>query len=148
MATILIALIVISAIVIIAHPLFKQSEVLDAAWDSENDSVLEGLVSRRDATYLAIKDLENDHAMGKLSDADYKSLRTRYEARAAAILQELDQVIVAKPTPRTMRDDDAVEREIARLRRAAATNTVPKCPQCGAPHAAKDVFCTKCGAPL
>jgi len=41
---------------------------------------------------LAIKDLENDHAMGKLSDADYRTLRAKYETKAVAILQELDSL--------------------------------------------------------
>jgi len=45
---------------------------------------------------------------------------------------------------------DAVEREIARLRRAAAhaERGALKCGKCGTPHAAEDVFCAKCGASL
>lgn len=146
MITIVIALIIIGAIAIVAYPFFKQSNEHDAAFSDASDPVLEGLVGQRDAMYSAIKDLENDHALDKLSDADYRSLRAKYEAKAVAILQELDNVVGSNP--RAARDDDAVEREIARLRRAAATNGALKCSKCGTPHAAEDVFCAKCGASL
>ena len=149
MITILIALIIIGAIAIVAYPLFRRSSELDAAFGGADDPVLEGLVSQRDAMYLAIKDSESDHALGKLSDADYKSLRAKYEAKAVAILQELDSTVGSKPSARTARDDDAIEREIARLRRATTpTNGALKCPKCGTPHTAEDVFCAKCGASL
>ncbi len=149
MTIILIAFMIVGAVAIVAYPLFKQSNDLDAAFVGANDPVLEGLVSQRDAMYSAIKDLENDHATGKLSDADYRSLRAKYEAKAVAILQELDHAVGSKPSAgRAARDDDAIEREIARLRRGAATNGALKCPKCGTPHVAEDVFCAKCGASL
>jgi len=149
MITILIALIIVGAVAIVAYPLFKKSNELDVAFVGTSDPVLEGLVSQRDAMYSAIKDLENDHALDKLSDADYKSLRAKYEAKAVAILQELDNAVGSKPSARVVRNDEAVEREIARLRRASATtNGVLKCPKCGTPHTAEDVFCAKCGASL
>jgi hypothetical protein len=148
MITILIALISVGAVAIVAYPLFRKSSELNVAFAGSSDPVLEGLVSQRDAMYSAIKDLENDHAMGKLSDADYKSLRAKYEAKAVAILQELDTVVGSKPSTRAVRGDDAIEREIARLRRAATPNGSLKCPRCGTPHTAEDVFCAKCGASL
>jgi hypothetical protein len=148
MVTILIALIILVAMVLVAYPFFSRANQRDGAFAGASDPVLEGLVSQRDAMYSAIKDLENDHATSKLSDADYRSLRAKYEAKAVAILQELDNVVGSKPSARVMRDDGAVEREIARLRRAAATNGALKCIQCGTPHAAEDVFCAKCGASL
>jgi hypothetical protein len=149
MVTIFIALVIVGAVAIVAYPLFKNSSEGDSAFIGANDPVLEGLVSQRDAMYSAIKDLESDHALGKLSDADYKSLRAKYEAKAVAVLQELDSAIGSKPDARRVRDDDAVEQEIARLRRhAAATNGALKCPKCGTPHTAEDVFCAKCGVSL
>ena len=148
MITIVIALMIVGAVAIVAYPLFKQSNQLDVTFAGTSDPVLEGLVSQRDAMYSAIKDLENDHAMGKLSDADYKSLRAKYEAKAVAILQELDNVVGSEPSARAARDDEAIEREIARLRRSTATNASMKCPKCGTLHTAEDVFCAKCGTSL
>ncbi len=142
MITIAIALLVIGSIAIVAYPLFKRSDELDVTFVGLNDPTWEGLVAQRDATYSAIKDLEFDHAMGKLSDADYKTLRFKYETKAVAILQELDSMSEAHKT-----NGDAIEREVDAIRRAAASGSM-KCPRCGTPHVAGDVFCAKCGTSL
>lgn len=147
MATIVIALLIIGVVAFVAYPLLQSTRARVVELEGASDMVLEGLVSQRDAMYAAIKDLENDHALGKLSDVDYRSLRAKYEAKAVAILQELDHVIGAKPRARPARDDEAIEREIARLRRAK-TNSALKCPQCGAVQSPDDVFCARCGASL
>lgn len=39
----------------------------------------------------ALKELELDNAMGKLSEQDYSDIRTRYRERAVRILRQLDQ---------------------------------------------------------
>jgi hypothetical protein len=39
----------------------------------------------------ALKELELDHAMGKLSERDYGEIRGRYRERAVRILKQLDQ---------------------------------------------------------
>ncbi len=38
----------------------------------------------------AIKELEFDHGMGKLSDADFKAVSERYKLRAIQVMRELD----------------------------------------------------------
>ena len=144
MITIAIALMIITAIAFVAYPLFQRSDELDVAFVGLTDPVYENLVVQRDATYSAIKDLENDHAMGKLSDGDYRSLRAKYETKAVAILQELDSMNGPKSNS-AVSQDEAIEREVGRLRRASVTG---KCPKCGTPHAAEDVFCAKCGTSL
>lgn len=147
MVTLVIALIIVITIAVVAYPLLQPANRRASELNGGRDVAFEGLVAQRDAMYLAIKDLENDHALGKLSDADYRSLRAKYEAKAVAILQELDHVVGSKPRAHPAPDDDAVEREIARLRRAK-TNGALKCPQCGTAHSAEDVFCAKCGTSL
>ncbi len=142
MITIAIALIVIGSIAIVAYPLFKRTEELDVTFVGSTDATWEGLVTQRDATYSAIKDLEFDHAMGKLSDADYKTLRVKYETKAVAILQELDSMNESRKV-----SGDAIEREVGEIRRAAANGSM-KCPRCGTAHMAGDVFCAKCGTSL
>jgi hypothetical protein len=142
LSTILIALIVIAAVAIVAYPLFKPVPVV---LPEASAPVLEELVSQRDAMYAAIKDLENEYATGKLSEADYRSLRAKYEAKAVAILQELDRVVAALPRAEV---DDVIERQVAQLRRGAMAERARTCPQCGAAYTAEDVFCAKCGASL
>jgi len=148
MITILIALIIIGAVAFVAYPLFRRTDELDVAFVGNTDPLWEGLVTQRDATYSAIKDLENDHAMGKLSDGDYRSLRAKYEVKAVALLQELDNLNGSKSNGRSgAASDDSIEREVGRLRRGTA-NVSLVCPKCGTPHAADDVFCAKCGTSL
>ncbi len=73
-----------------------QALVLSGAGEREED---ERVVGRRkkelEREYLAIKralkELELDHAMGKLSDGDYGEIRGRYRERAVRILRRLDQ---------------------------------------------------------
>ncbi len=147
MVTILIALVVVGAFAIVAYPYFKPARDLDISFAAASDPGLENLVVQRDATYAAIKDLEFDHAMDKLSDADYKSLRAKYEAKAVAILQELDGLTAAqKRRTRLAVSDEAIEHQVQQLRGSAAKPV--HCAKCGTPAGARDRFCAKCGAPI
>ena len=131
MSAILIAILAVAAISLAVRPLF-QLEQVPARAEAAIDPNIENLLSAREATYAAIKDLETDHAMGKLSDADYQNLRAKYEGKALTILQQLDAAQIASR---------------GRLaQRAAAPNGT--CAQCGAPIAAGAKFCRVCGASL
>lgn len=147
MITLAIAIVIIGSITLVAYPLFRRSDELDVAFVGLSDPVIENLVTQRDATYSAIKDLENDHTMGKLSDGDYRSLRAKYETKAVAILQELDGLSGSKSNGKSVVTDESIENEVARLRRAPS-NVAANCPKCGTPHTADDVFCAKCGTSL
>lgn len=147
MITLAIALVIVGSIALVAYPLFRHSDELDVAFVGSSDPVFENLVTQRDATYSAIKDLENDHSMGKLSDTDYRSLRAKYETKAVAILQELDALGGSNANGRATPTDESIESEVARLRRASSNGSMA-CPKCKTPHAADDVFCAKCGMSL
>ena len=141
------AIMIVAALGIVAYPYFKTSRELDVSFASSTDPVVETLVVQRDATYAAIKDLEFDHAMSKLSDVDYKSLRAKYEAKAVAILQELDSAAAArKRNPRMTLTDESIEAQVHQLRGGASK--VVLCVKCGARAAPSDRFCAKCGAPI
>src|SRR5512142_3137913 len=89
MSAILIAILAVAAISDALYPLFElERRPVRVAVSA--DPNLENLLSAREATYSAIKDLETDHAMGKLSDTDYANLRGKYESKALTILQQLD----------------------------------------------------------
>ncbi len=155
MSAILIAILAIAAIGLAARPLFQleQAPVRAAATTDPN---VENLLSAREATYAAIKDLETDYAMGKLSDADYENLRAKYEGKALAILQQLDAAQVASR-------ERAVQRAAsngvcaqcgtpitagAKFCRVCGARLVSECATCGAPVAADARFCRQCGAPV
>jgi hypothetical protein len=98
-----------------------------------------GTDARRRAALAAIKELEFDYATGKLAEDDYRMLRRRYEARAAAVLAEASAQPPRSGAARPAATDDALEAEIRAARRRRA------CPSCGGrlPGAAR--FCPSCG---
>ncbi len=140
MVTIAIALLIVLAVAVVAYPFFNPPPAANRAFAPQTDSTWEELTRQREAAYTAIKDLESEYALGKLSESDYRALRGKYEARAVRILQELDR-LTASREPRAAQADDAIEREVLRLRGK-------RCPACGKRAAAGDKFCSKCGKPL
>lgn len=170
MEIILIALLLIGILAFVAYPLFNPSRGKIAG---ETDA-LETLIAQRDSTYDAIRDLDFDFQLGKLSQDDYTTLRDKYKARAAQVLQQLDalgngngkdadadiEVQVAKL--RRANTEADVEAQVARLRRAKTDSVEDEiarvraarksgggfCSKCGTPHQAGDKFCAKCGNKL
>lgn len=67
-----------------------------AAPDPETLAPLE---LERARLYAALGELDFDYRAGRLSRTDYGSLREEYEARAAAVLAELDRERLAPPSP-------------------------------------------------
>lgn len=104
----------------------------------------------------SIKELEFDHAMGKISDADYAEMSARLRARAAGLLRQLDEHGAYR---------EAIAREIERraaslpvpggagagqARQAAPTRETAArmCGTCETRNEADARFCKHCGAPL
>jgi hypothetical protein len=80
----------------------------------------------------ALREIEFDHATGKLSESDYTELKTQYTSEAVAAMRARDSVA-----------DDLVEAEI---RRARAQTRV--CPACGPRPEPAARYCSRCGAAL
>jgi hypothetical protein len=83
----------------------------------------------------AIKELEFDRAMGKMSEKDFIEMSGRLRARAARIIRQLD----AGGSYR-----ERIEKEIEK-RIGRATNACPSCASANDPDAH---FCKKCGTAL
>jgi uncharacterized protein (UPF0212 family) len=86
---------------------------------------------RRAATLSALRDLDFDYKIGKVSDEDYASLRAQLVAEAAQYIRQQDE------------EDKKLE-ALIRARRALQGL---KCERCGARVEAGNHFCPKCGAP-
>lgn len=136
------ALIVVAASVLVAA--FVAWPLLigrpEATEDAAEGSDFDELLAQKDATYGAIKELQFDHAMGNLSTADYQELAKRYEDKAVALLQTIDEVsrsgILAAAgeapvagmvrLPRMHDVGDAIEEEIAAMRAKRRNGGGPK----------------------
>lgn len=81
-------LVFVAVIIFVAYPFLSDSR--EASAQERKLSERERLLRRRDDTIANIKDIEMDYRMGKLSPADYESLKAEYEQRALAIFQEME----------------------------------------------------------
>jgi len=120
---------------------FSSGEWADAAPIAESDrQVLE----REKALLLrSIKELEFDHAMKKVSDADFADMGGRLRARALVIMADLDRapaIVVPRPVP--PRAPDVAPGRSARAIAAAV------CAACRTVNEPDARFCKHCGAKL
>jgi rRNA maturation endonuclease Nob1 len=92
----------------------------------------------------ALKELEFDHRMGKISEADWKEIGGQYRARALRALRQLDAEVADY---RLM-----VEREVARRKSLTPTRQAdevrPRCIQCSTENDTDAAFCKRCGQRL
>lgn len=128
---------------------------------------LKALDSRKEALLTAIKDIEFDYGLGKLSTEDFNELNRQYRIEAADVLKEMDsvggqasQTSLLDELEREIKSqrhkglavyaDEEIEKEILRAREAAwhIESGASNCPKCGSEYDRADIFCSKCGAKL
>ena len=126
---IIVALLACAALAFVAQPVRRGPRTDEVTLTD----AIEDVGARKRSALVAILDMEEEKALGKLSDGDFTVLRSQYEAEAVAALKELDAV-------RRDAKDGELEAEIARLKEAMVCST------CGAitPEGAR---CSACGAP-
>lgn len=124
-------LIVVGVALYVAAPLGSGLVRVKAAPGSAQAQRLE---HERALAVQALRDLEFDREMGKLSEDDYQALRTSLEARAMAALGALERLNPAPPR--------------SRPQPAGAARAVRFCPQCGSPVGATHSYCAECGTAL
>ncbi len=132
---------------------------------------VQSLETQRESLYIQIKELDLDHATGKVNEEDYTRLRAELVAQAAAVLKQIDGA-AQHPAPAALQAQDDVEALIA-ARRKTRTTLAPgtadadvevaiaarrktaapvasevACPKCGKPINSDDAFCAKCGTAL
>ena len=137
---------------LIARPLLNQRRP-----HSARPEPAVALEAERERLLAALRDLELDHATGKVSAEDYALQRPQLVALGAAVLRELDE-LTAKPAGRRAASvavvDDEIEAAVRQLRSSPRRPKSPSgqggrsCPACGQPASAQDRFCASCGTPL
>jgi rubrerythrin len=94
------------------------------------------LDARKRSALHALLDLEDERALGKLSEPDFEALAAAYEQEAIAALRELDRLRAARALPAA--DPDDLEEEIA------ATRARLECSRCGYARRPGEP-CPRCG---
>jgi NADH pyrophosphatase NudC (nudix superfamily) len=155
----------LAALAFVVWPLLKPGP---APVMVEDDRLTE-LLGRKDAVLKAIKDLEFDYQVGKLSEEDYQLYDQRLRRQAVGLLQQIEQV-----APLSASLDTSLEAEVMQRRRVQEQPTpsiqpIPATSAVGAPakvahpatalavaaggngatNATEPVrFCTNCGSKL
>jgi hypothetical protein len=94
----------------------------------------------------ALKEIEFDRATGKLSDADYESLKAQYTAEAVAVMREeagAGTAPVPRPAPRS-----PLPLATCPVHGAPNEPGAEFCPACGRRLQEAGGFCGRCGTPL
>ena len=91
---ILIGLVLLAAIAFyVSRPIVQQRR------GGADATVMASLEAQRDAVYSQIRELDMDHATGKMNDEDYRQARADLVAQAATLLKQIDGVLAAPIAP-------------------------------------------------
>ena len=126
------------------RPLFREpAGNLDIDLLAETE--LDRLLDRKNVIYRNLRDLEFEHQMGRLSDADFQQLEAGYKNEAAAVLERLDLLDASENL------DSQIEKDIA-ARKAKLSGSGSRrergpahCPSCGSEIVPGKKFCADCG---
>ncbi len=101
MTEIVVILLFLSLLAFIAYPLFRPPAASTASVKVQTR--LDELLNEKEEAYLALKDVEQDYRMGKLSRHDYELLRAESENRAVQILKEIEatQASLGRPSKKS-----------------------------------------------
>lgn len=147
--------VIIGLIVIAAYwifiPLLK-SDQLNVPLTPKTEDKLRQLRLKKERVYDAIRELEFDLNMGKLSKEDHETLKRQYKLDVVRYLKEIDTLQSNKTEGPDLSKQDIeneIEREVSALRGSQSVKEANLyCTQCGARSSTKDRFCSKCGAKL
>jgi len=159
---ILIGLVILAAIAFyISRPLAQSRR----AGHSTGVADIEPLEAQRVSLYTQIKELDLDHATGKVNDEDYARLRADLVAQAAVVLKQIDGVAqqpAPAPAKTALPADPAAADDVEALiaaRRKPRSASAPKTADADveaaiavrrktAALAASELTCPQCGKPI
>lgn len=123
-----------------------------AGWRPESGDLAEQKIR----VLRALKDLENEHALGRIDDADFGTLISGYREEAKRLMRAIDeQAAPARAEAERVARDYLAQRKIA----GGASRVTPApeptapagrvvCAACGASNEADAAFCKHCAAPV
>ncbi|MFQ5751708.1 MAG: zinc ribbon domain-containing protein [bacterium] len=124
---------------LVVSPIFK-ARIQQGYWGKHDSNHRAGdLVERKETIYAAIKDIEFDYQMGKLSEEDFKELRQQYKDEAIGLLKKIDKIQGKKVKAKQLH---------AKNNKKADARPIKYCWICGTPVTKGDQFCVNCGTTL
>jgi hypothetical protein len=122
-------MIIALAVLIVIGALFLTLRISDKHLPpEESETPIKPLEEAKVRIYEALRDLQFEYRLGKLSDADYQASKQELQKELARVLQQMDETAPAGVV--------------------AKTAVKPKgnvCPHCGASFKEKLKFCGECG---
>jgi len=121
---------------------------------------VDALSEQKRRVLRALKDLENERAIGKIEEADYEMLVARYRDEAKTVMREMDLEVaplrdeaekVARSflSKRGLEPDGSPETAVeAPMEAPAASGKRVTCAKCKTSNEPDATFCKKCGASL
>lgn len=143
----------VAVVFYVGYPLIfkREDQTSGGGLTSVDEPHLRELLRKKENIYLAIKELEFDYKMGKLSEGDYQQLKERLKRDATLILQHIDEIEVSQYGESL---DDQIEKEILAFRKkkkikvpvsSLEAPSETKCPNCYKLLNLYDKFCSECG---
>jgi rRNA maturation endonuclease Nob1 len=134
----------------VGYPLLRPRNLGSPSKSASGNSLRE-LKVEREEIYSAIREMELDHKMGKLSEEDYLGLREKYKAKALDSLKRMDELERKGDFSRDIQGE--IEREVLAIRQDGRKGRAKRgkalfCTQCGRRRSPGDRFCSWCGAKL
>jgi hypothetical protein len=123
----------VGALAFVLHPLFfvtPRSFRADRATSPRR--------SQRDDAVAALREIEFDRETGKLSEADYTELKTRYTKQAIDAMRR--DASVAIPSGALSGEEDEIEAAVRAYRAQRIA-----CPTCGPRPEPDSAYCSTCG---
>jgi hypothetical protein len=130
-------------------PLPEDFEIL------ETDRLGRGaLVDEKRRLLRALKDLENEHELGKIDDSDHQVLLSHYRDEAKLVMRRMDvQVAPFREEAERLTRDYLKGRRLASRGEPPSETGVPQrerivCGECSASNEPDAVFCKQCGSSI
>ena len=122
----------------VLDPLLRPATAAKRQEKATESARLRELEREKGLVLKAIREIEHDHQMRKISDADHKELTQRYRGRALRLINQID----AGDDFKTL-----IEQEL-KTRLSALEAARSACAGCGVANEADARFCKKCGKTL
>lgn len=113
----------------------------------------DSLTSRKNMLLRALKDLENERAIGKIEPEDYEQITQTYRSELKTLLKRIDETLA----PHRAKAEELVEAHFRKVGLAGEPTVTPvreapptrmTCPSCGDSNEAGAKFCKECATKL